>query len=392
MKKRLVARAIARAVAIAFLPLAGHAQAQDTIKVGVIAALTGPFANIGKPFEDGIRTYLHQHGDKVAGKKIEVIYRDDGGSNADHSKRAAQELIAREKVDFLIGFSLTPSALAVAPLATRAKTPMIVMNAVTTGITDKSPYMVRTSMTMHQMTEPFGTWTGKSKVGKVYTLVSDYSTGADAEAKFIKGFSEAGGKVVGSARVPLANPDYSPFVQRAKDQKPDALFFFAPGAEDGTALLKAFTDKGLDKAGIKFLGVGDMTSDTPTLAALGERALGAVTVLNYSTALDNDANRAFLKAYAAANPQRPAATFVTVAAYDTMGMIAETVRRLDGKVSGDAAIKVLAGMKWNSPRGPISIDPATRDIVQNMYIREVKKVDGKLVNAPIGVLENVPPR
>lgn len=384
--------------AIACLPLAAHAG--DTIKIGVIAALTGPYANIGKPFEDGIRTYLQQYGDQVAGKKIEILYRDDGGSNADHSKRAAQELIAREKVDFLIGFSLTPSALAVAPLATRAKTPMIVMNAVTTGITDKSPYMVRTSMTMHQMTEPFGTWTGKSGVGKtngkaigtVYTLVSDYSTGADAETKFSKGFSEAGGKIVGSARVPLANPDYSPFIQRVKDQKPDALFFFAPGAEDGTALLKAFTDKGLDKAGIKFLGVGDMTSDTPTLAALGERALGAVTVLNYSTALDNDANKAFLKAYAAANPQRPAATFVTVAAYDTMGMIAETVRKLNGNVTGDAAIKTLAGMKWNSPRGPISIDPATRDIVQNMYIREVKKVDGKLVNAPIGVLKDVPPR
>lgn len=391
---RTIALATLGTLAVAIMPLAAQAQAQtrDTIRVGVIAALTGPFANIGKPFEDGIRTYLHQHGDRVAGKKLEIIYRDDGGSNVDLSKRAAQELIAREKVDFLIGFSLTPSALAVAPLATRAKTPMIVMNAVTTGITEKSPYMVRTSMTMHQMTEPFGTWTGKSRIGKVYTLVSDYSTGADAEAKFIKGFSEAGGKVVGSARVPLANPDYSPFVQRAKDQKPDALFFFAPGAEDGTALLKAFTDKGLDKAGIKFLGVGDMTSDSPTLEALGDRALGAVTVLNYSTALDNDANRAFLKAYAAANPQRPAPTFVTVVAYDTMGMIAETVRKLNGKVTGETAIKALSGMKWNSPRGPISIDPATRDIVQNMYIREVKKIDGKLVNAPIGVLKDVPPQ
>lgn len=389
MKIRTVTLAVLGTVAVACMPAA---HAEDTIRIGVIAALTGPFANIGKPFEDGIRTYVQQYGDTVAGKKIEVIYRDDGGSNADLSKRAAQELISREKVHFLIGFSLTPSALAVAPLATRAKTPMIVMNAVTTGITEKSPYMVRTSMTMHQMTEPFGTWTGNSKIGKVYTLVSDYSTGADAEAKFIKGFNEAGGKVVGSARVPLANPDYSPFVQRAKDQKPDALFFFAPGAEDGTALLKAFTDKGLDKAGIRFLGVGDMTSDSPTLEALGDRALGAVTVLNYSTALDNDANKAFLKAYAAANPRRPAPTFVTVAAYDTMGMIAETVRKLNGNVTGDTAIKALAGMKWNSPRGPISIDPATRDIVQNMYIREVKKIDGKLVNAPIGVLKDVPPQ
>jgi branched-chain amino acid transport system substrate-binding protein len=191
--------------------------------------------------------------------------------------------------------------------------------------------------------------------------------------------------------VPLANPDYSPFVQRVKDEKPDAIFFFAPGAEDGIGILKAFSDKGLDKAGIKFLGVGDMTSESPTLEALGDRALGAVTVLNYATALDNEANRAFLKAYAVANPNRPPATFVTVAAYDTMGMIAETVRKLDGNVTGDKAMQVLSGMKRESPRGPISIDPETRDIVQNMYIREVKKINGKLVNEPIGVLKDVKP-
>jgi branched-chain amino acid transport system substrate-binding protein len=376
----------------ACLPLAaGAADAHEPIRIGVIAALTGPFANTGKPFEDGIRTYLQQYGDKVAGRKLEIIYRDDGGTNAEMSKRAAQELISRDKVSFLIGFSLTPSALAVAPIATQGKTPMIVMNAVTTGITAKSPYMLRTGMTMQQMTEPFGTWTAQNKVGKVYTLVSDYSTGVDAEAKFIKGYTAAGGKVLGSARVPLANPDYSPFVQRVRDEKPDAVFFFAPGAEDGIGILKAFSDKGLDKAGVKFLGVGDMTSETPTLDALGDRALGAVTVLNYAITLDNPENRAFLKAYAAANPNRPPATFVTVAAYDTMGMIAETVKRLDGDVSGDKAMKTLAGMSWNSPRGPISIDPESRDIVQNMYIREVKKVDGKLVNAPIGVLKNVKP-
>jgi branched-chain amino acid transport system substrate-binding protein len=381
-------------IGLAFLPFVaapGHAQDGDTIRIGVIAALTGPFVQIGKPFEDGIKTYMQQYGDKVAGKKIEILYRDDGGSNVELSKRAAQELIGREKVSFLIGFSLTPSALAVAPVATQGKVPMIVMNAVTTGITAKSPYMLRTSMTMQQMTEPFGDWTAKNRIGKVYSLVTDYSTGVDAEARFTKGFTEGGGKIVGSARVPLANPDYSPFVQRIKDQKPDAVFFFAPGVEDGVGMLKAYSDKGLDKAGIKFLGVGDMTSDSPTLEALGDRALGAVTVLNYSTALDNEANRSFLKAYAAANPNRPAPTFVTVVAYDTMGMIYETIRRLNGKVSGDAAVKTLSGMKWNSPRGPISIDPKTRDIVQNMYIREVKKVNGKLVNEPIGVLKDVMP-
>jgi branched-chain amino acid transport system substrate-binding protein len=381
-------------IGLAFLPFAsapGHAQDGDTIRIGVIAALTGPFVNIGKPFEDGIKTYMQQYGDKVAGKKIEILYRDDGGSNVELSKRAAQELVGREKVSFLIGFSLTPSALAVAPVATQGKVPMIVMNAVTTGITARSPYMLRTSMTMQQMTEPFGDWTAKHRIGKVYSLVTDYSTGLDAEARFTKGLAAGGGKIVGSARVPLANPDYSPFVQRIKDQKPDAVFFFAPGVEDGVGMLKAYSDKGLDKAGIKFLGVGDMTSDTPTLEALGERALGAVTVLNYSTALDNDANRSFLKAYAAANPNRPAPTFVTVAAYDTMGMIYETIRKLNGKVSGEQAVKVLSGMKWNSPRGPISIDPKTRDIVQNMYIREVKKVNGKLVNEPIGVIKDVMP-
>jgi branched-chain amino acid transport system substrate-binding protein len=381
-------------IGLAFLPLAGapaYAQDGDTIKIGVIAALTGPFVQLGKPFEEGIKTYMRQYGDKVAGKKIEILYRDDGGSNVELSKRAAQELIGREKVSFLIGFSLTPSALAVAPVATQGKVPMIVMNAVTTGITAKSPYMLRTSMTMQQMTEPFGDWTAKNKICKVYSLVTDYSTGIDAEARFTKGFTEGGGKIVGSARVPLANPDYSPFVQRIKDQKPEAVFFFAPGVEDGLGMLKAYSDKGLDKAGVKFLGVGDMTSDSPTLEALGDRALGAVTVLNYSTALDNEANKTFLKAYAAANPNRPAPTFVHVVAYDTMGMIYETIRRLNGKVTGDAAVKTLSGMKWNSPRGPISIDPKTRDIVQNMYIREVKKVNGKLVNEPIGVLKDVMP-
>jgi branched-chain amino acid transport system substrate-binding protein len=381
-------------IGLAFLPFAGapaYAQEGDIIKIGVIAALTGPFVQLGKPFEEGIKTYMRQYGDKVAGKKIEIVYRDDGGSNVELSKRAAQELIGREKVSFLIGFSLTPSALAVAPVATQGKVPMIVMNAVTTGITAKSPYMLRTSMTMQQMTEPFGDWTAKNKIGKVYSLVTDYSTGIDAEARFTKGFTEGGGKIVGSARVPLANPDYSPFVQRIKDQKPEAVFFFAPGVEDGLGMLKAYSDKGLDKAGIKFLGVGDMTSDNPTLEALGDRALGAVTVLNYSTALDNEANKTFLKAYAAANPNRPAPTFVHVVAYDTMGMIYETIRRLNGKVTGDAAVKTLSGMKWNSPRGPISIDPKTRDIVQNMYIREVRKINGKLVNAPIGVLKDLMP-
>ncbi|MES2160196.1 MAG: ABC transporter substrate-binding protein [Pseudomonadota bacterium] len=371
--------------------ITGQAMAEEPIRIGVIAALTGPFANTGKPFEDGIKTYMLQYGDQVAGRKIEIIYRDDGGTNVDQSKRAAQELITRDHVSFLIGFSLTPSAMAVAPIATQAKMPMIVMNAVTNGITAKSPYMLRTSMTMHQMTGPFGTWTAKNKIGKVYTLVSDYSTGLDAEARFTKEFSAGGGKVVGSARAPLANPDYSPFIQRIKDEKPDALFFFAPGVEDGIGLLKAFSDKGLDKAGIKFLGVGDMTSETPTLEALGDRALGAVTVLNYAPTLDNDTNKAFLKSYAQANPGRPPATFVTVAAYDTMGMIYETVRKLGGAVNGDKAMQVLAGMKRDSPRGPISIDPATRDIVQNMYIREVKKVNGKLVNEPIAVLRDVSP-
>lgn len=380
------------ACALLVLPFAANlAHAEDTIKIGVIAALTGPFANTGKPFEDGIKTFLQQNGDHVAGKKIEVIYRDDGGTNSEMSKRAAQELIARDKVSFLVGFSLTPSALAVAPIATQAKMPMIVMNAVTTGITAKSPYMLRTGMTMQQMTEPFGAWTAKNKVGRVYTLVSDYSTGIDAEARFTKGFTAGGGKIVGSARVPLANPDYSPFIQRIKDDKPDALFFFAPGAEDGIGVLKAFSDKGLDKAGVKFLGVGDMTSDSPTLDSLGDRALGAITVLNYSTALDNEANKTFLKAYAIANPTRPPATFVAVAAYDTMGMIYETIRQLNGNVTGDAALKVLSNMKWDSPRGPISIDPASRDIVQNMYIREVKKVNGKLVNQPVGTLKDVAP-
>ena len=359
--------------------LAPITHAEDTIKVGVLAEFSGPFADFGQQISNGIKVYMKEHGDTVAGKKIEVIYKDTTGPAPDIAKRLAQELVTRDQVQFMVGFGLTPNAMAVAPVATEAKVPMIIMNAATSIITTKSPYIARVSMTLPQVTAPIAEWAYKNGIRNVYTLVTDYGPGHDAEATFKKVFTKLGGQITGEARVPLKNPEYAPFLQRVKDAKPDALFVFIPAGEAAVGVMKAYADRGLAKAGIKLIGPGDVTDDT-VLEALGDIALGMVTTHHYSAAHDSPENKAYVKAYADLNGDKLRPNFMSVGGYDGMAAIYEVVKQLNGVIDGDKAMAILKGMKLNSPRGPIMIDPQTRDIVQTVYVRRVEKVNGKLYN------------
>jgi branched-chain amino acid transport system substrate-binding protein len=372
----------------ALLAIGLGARAQAPIKVGVIAEFSGPFAAYGQQIEAGMKAYMKQHGDTVAGKKIEIITRDTGGPAPEVAKRFAQELVTRDNVQFLAGFGLTPNAMAVAPVATEAKVPMIVSNAATSAITTRSPYIARVSMTIPQVSAPMAEWALKNGVKQVYTVVADYGPGIDAETQFAKTFKAGGGEVVGTLRTPLQNPDFSAAIQRVKDAKPRAVFVFLPAGEQGIAFVKGFSERGLAKEGIKLIATGDITDDH-VLDAMGDPTLGLITSFHYSAAHDSPENSAFLKNYAAANDAkvgRP--NFMAAAGYDTMAAIYEAVRK-GGDADGDKAMAALRGYKWMSPRGPVMIDADTRDIVQTVYIRKVEKKDGKLANVEFDKVENV---
>jgi branched-chain amino acid transport system substrate-binding protein len=344
----------------------------------VLAAFSGPFADYGKNIENGMRTYLKLHGDTYAKRKIELVLRDTTGPAPDVAKRLAQELSTRDHVDFLAGFDFTPNAMAVAPLATEAKKPMIVMNAASSVITTKSPYIARVSFTLPQVTAPLAEWAAKNGIKKVYSLVADYAPGLDAEASFKKAFGAAGGQVIDAVRVPLKNPDYAPFLQRVKDSKPEAVFIFLPAGEPGIAFMKAFKERGLAKAGIRLIATGDLTDDS-VLPAMGESTLGVITTHHYSAAHDSAENKAFVKAFGeVSGGRRP--NFMAVGGYDGMAAIAEVVEQLKGNLDGDKAMAILKGLTLASPRGPIVIDPATRDIVQTVYVRRVEKIGNELYN------------
>lgn len=355
------------------------AQAQETIKIGLVAPFSGPFADYGKQMEGGIKAYMKQHGDTVAGKKIEIIAKDTTGPVPEVAKRLAQELVVRDKVDFLAGFGLTPEALAVAPIAQQAKKPMIIMNAATSVITTKSDYIARVSMTLPQISAPMATWAAKNGVKKVVTLVADYGPGIDAETAFKTTFTGGGGQVLESIRVPLRNPEFAPFIQRIKDAKPEAVFIFVPAGEQGIAFMKGYRERGLADAGIRVIATGDLTDDH-VLPAMGDAVLGVITTFHYSAAHDSPENKTFLKQFADANPNGGRPNFMAVAGYDGMHAIYEVAKKLNGKIDGDKAMDVLKGMKINSPRGPVVIDPATRDVVQTVYVRKVEKVNGELYN------------
>lgn len=379
--RRTLLQAACIAVAAA-TPIA--AQAEDVLKIGLIVPMTGGQASTGKQIDNAIKLYMKKNGATVAGKKIEIILKDDAAI-PDNTKRMAQELIVNDKVNVIAGFGITPAALAAAPLATQAKVPEIVMAAGTSIITERSPYIVRTSFTLPQSSSIIGDWAAKNGIKKVATLTSDYAPGNDALASFKENFTAGGGQIVEEIKVPLANPDFAPFLQRMKDAKPDAMFVFVPAGQGGN-FMKQFAERGLDKSGIKVIGPGDVMDDD-LLNSMGDAALGVVTAHMYSAAHPSAMNKEFVADYKKEFGQRPG--FMAVGGYDGIHLIYEALKKTGGKTDGDSLVAAMKGMKWESPRGPISIDPDTRDIVQDIYIRKVEKVDGELYNVEFAKFDAV---
>ena len=368
---------------VAGLALAAAPVAAQTIKIGVINTYSGPFATLGDLIDKGIKLYMKQNADKLPpGVKIELVIRDAGGPNPDKAKQLAQELIVRDRIQILTGVVFTPNAMAIAPLTQEAKLPFFIMNAGTSVITERSPYIARFSFTLWQSTYPLGAWASR-KYKNAYIAVSDFAPGHDSEAGFERGFTEGGGKIVGKVRMPVANPDFVPFMQRAKDARPDVVFAFVPAGRQATQIMKAYSDLGLDKAGVKFIGPGDITTDEE-LPNMGDVALGVITMHHYSAAATRPANKAFIAAWKKEYGEKSSPSFMSVGAWDAMDAIYYVIREQKGKIDPDRTMTLVKKYKNPlSPRGPIHIDPATRDIVQNEYIREVRKVGGQLANVEI---------
>src|SRR5262245_14600547 len=384
-----VAAVAALSAAVAAAPQQVAAQqpaAQQPIKIGLILPYTGQFTDTAAQMDNAIKLYVKQHGDTVAGRKLEFIRKDTGGVAPDVAKRIAREFVVNENVDILAGFVLTPNALAAADVSAEAKRFMVVMNAATAIITTKSPYLARTSLTLPQVVEPLGAWAYRNGVRKVFTMVSDYGPGHDAEGAFQRTFKEAGGEVIGSLRFPVASPDFSAFVQRAKDANPEAIFIFAPGGSQPVALGKALVERGVDPKKLQVLGQGEITDDN-ALRGMGDAALGIITAYHYDHNHDSAANKAFVKAYHDAYSRYP--DIYSIGGWDGMHLIYETLKKTGGKADGDTLIAAAKGFRWESPRGPVSIDPDTRDIVQTVYIRRVERVGGELRNVEIERVENV---
>jgi branched-chain amino acid transport system substrate-binding protein len=375
-----------RLAASAALALAATAvSAQQTVKIGFITSYSGLNGNLGPYMERAVRLYLKQHEKELGGVRVELLTRDDTGPNPDKARQLAQELVVRDKVNLLAGVIFTPNAMAMAPIATEAKVPFVIMNAGTAVITTRSPYIVRTSFTLWQSSYPLGQWAAK-KYKTAYTLVSDFGPGWDSEDGFSKAFTDGGGKVLAKVRVPLQNPDWAAYMQRVKDAKPDCLMVFIPAGKTATAVMKNFSELGLDKAGIRLIGPGDVTTDEE-LPNMGDVALGVLTVHHYSAAATRPANKAFVEAWKKEYGQNETPNFVAVGAYDGAAMIVDAIAALKGNMDPDKTMEFFKHWKNpNSPRGPIAIDPETRDIIQPEYLREVKRVNGQLANVELETL------
>ncbi|MBO9642667.1 MAG: ABC transporter substrate-binding protein [Pseudacidovorax sp.] len=378
------------AIAVACLGLMGAAaQAAEPLRIGLIATYSGPYADYGRQFDAGVALYLKEHGGKIAGRPVEIVKKDTAGPAPDAAKRIAQELIVRDKVSVLTGLDFSPNAYAVGAVAAQAKVPVVVMNAASSGITTSSPYVARVSFTVQQMADPMARWMLKNGVKEAYTVVADYASGTDAETAFKKAFTEGGGKVVGEVRTPMNNPDFSAYVQRIKDAKPQAVFFFFPSGVMPPAFLKVWKERGMEEAGIKLYATGEATDDS-YLQATGDVALGLVTAHHYSYAHKSAKNEKFVKDFVAEFGTQLRPSYFAITAYDAMTAIELAYKKAGAEASGDKVMEALKGVAFESPRGPIEIDPATRDIVQTVYIRKVEKTkDGQLVNVEFDKFDRV---
>jgi len=386
-RRSFIRGAASGAIALAIGAVCVPAMAQDTpFKVGLLLSMTGQQASTGRQVLAGVKQYMAEHGDTVAGRKVEIIVKDDVAV-PDTTKRLAQEMIVNDKVDVIAGFGVTPNAMAVAPLATQSKTPAIIMAAATSAITDASPFMVRASFTLPQASVTLADWAPKGGIKSVVTLVSDYGPGKDAEKYFTERFERSGGKVIDQLRVPLMAPDFGPFLQKVHDLKPDALFVFVPSGL-GAALMKQFVERGMNQGGIRLIGTGDMTDDD-LLNGMGDSALGVVTAHHYSAAHDSPTNQKYVQAFEKANNgMRP--NFMSVGGYDGMHLIYAALEKTKGgQGGGPALVEAMKGLSFESPRGPVQVDPQTRELIQNVYLRKIEKKDGQLYNVEFDVAKAV---
>jgi branched-chain amino acid transport system substrate-binding protein len=371
--------------------LSSLVHAAEPIKIGLLTPYSGPFADMGRLIDAGVKAYVKAHGDTVAGRKIEIITRDTTGPAPEVGKRLAQELVVRDNVDFLMVGGFTPETLTAGVVASAAKKPLLVVNASSSNITDKIPYGVRYSFSFRQITQPLGVWAAKNGYKKMMTLVADYGPGIDCENAFKDGFTSAGGTIVESVRTPLKSPEFGPFIQKIKDAKPDGMFVWVPSGDQALNVVKTYYERGLDKAGIKLVILGD-DIDEPVFNALGDKVKGLVTSLHYSTAHPTAENKKFLKAFAEVTGNAIQPTFMSVAAYDGMAAIYEAVKRQNGDLSdGAKTLDILSNLQFESPRGKIVIDPKTRDVTQAVYIRRVETHNGKLENVEFETIPDVKP-
>jgi branched-chain amino acid transport system substrate-binding protein len=375
----IIKTAGALACAAALLGSSAVRAEDNTLKIGIVAPMSGAFASNGKQVENGINAFMKDNGDTVSGQKVSVIYRDTGGASPEGAKRISQELISRDKVDVLGGYVFTQDAMASAAVATAGKKPMFIMMGATSSVTTKSPYIIRTSYTMPQMSLPMGQWAAKNGIKKAFVLVADYGPGHDGATWFEKGFKENGGVVVEEVMVPVSNRDFGPYVQRIKDAKPDAVFVFLPAGEPTVVFMKEYANRGLAKAGIKVLAT-EGWADDETLAAVGDAAVGVISTGFYTTGRDTAINKKFLTAYKAVSDGKMPPNFIAVAAYDAMQVIYTAMKQQKGKLDPDKLMAAAKGMQFESPRGPFLIDKDTRDIVEDIYVRKVENINGKIVN------------
>jgi branched-chain amino acid transport system substrate-binding protein len=376
-------------IAAAAVLAGGVARADEApLKIGIVSSYTGPSALNGRALDIALDLYMKQHGDSIAGRKIQLIKRDTGGPAPDLVKREVQELIVRDKVDLIVGLDYTPNVLAAGPVSTQAKLPILVVNGATAGIIASAPYMARFGFTTGQIAAPLGQWAWKNGIKSTIVMYADYGPGIDAGTFYKRAYTEAGGKVADEVKMPLQNPDFSAYIQRIKDAKPDAVFVFLPSGAQSNAFLKAYKDAGLFEAGVKLLATGDLT-DEPSLDAIGDAAVGMITSYHYSDAHDSAINKEFVKGIKEVGGADARPDFFSVAGWDAMHAVYDLVEAQHGKLDPDKTMALLKQVKFESPRGPILIDPETRDIVQNVYIRRVEKRDGHLYNIEIDTIPMV---